>query len=51
LELANISAEKMRFLCKKRHFCGKSTDNNLKNLPFSVRIRAEIEKGRFQFRL
>ena len=51
LEFANISAEKMRFLCKKRHFCGKSTDNNLKNLPFSVRIRAEIEKGRFQFRL
>jgi hypothetical protein len=37
LELANISAEKIRFLCKKRHFCGKSTDNNLKNLPFSDR--------------
>ena len=36
LELANISAEKIRFLCKKRHFCGKSTDNNLKNLPFSI---------------
>ena len=34
LELANISAEKMRFLCKKRHFCGKSTDNNLKKPSF-----------------
>ncbi len=34
LELANISAEKMRFLCKKWHFCGKSTDNSLKKPSF-----------------
>ena len=33
LKLANISVEKMRFLCKKRHFL-ENTDNNSKKPSF-----------------
>ena len=43
--------KKCDFCARNGIFVEKVPIIALKNLPFSVRIRAEIEKGRFQFHL
>ena len=49
--LQTFQQKKCDFCAKNGIFVGKVPIITLKNLPCSVRIRAEIEKGRFQFHL
>ena len=49
--LQTFQQKKCDFCVGNSIFVGKVPILALKNLPFSVRIRAEIEKGRFQFHL
>ena len=49
--LQTFQQKKCDFCVRNGIFVEKVPIIALKNLPFSVRIRAEIEKGRFQFHL
>ena len=49
--LQTFQQKKCDFCARNGIFVEKVPIIALKNLPFSVRIRAEIEKGRFQFHL